>query len=67
MNSGHRADMAAEAVKPLRYLSVCSGIEAATQAWHPLGWEPLLRSARSSRSPARFSRITTLTCRIGAT
>ena len=25
----------------LRYLSVCSGIEAATQAWHPLGWEPV--------------------------
>ena len=25
----------------MRYLSVCSGIEAATQAWHPLGWEPL--------------------------
>ena len=23
-----------------RYLSVCSGIEAATVAWHPLGWEP---------------------------
>lgn len=23
----------------LRYLSVCSGIEAATQAWHPLGWQ----------------------------
>jgi DNA (cytosine-5)-methyltransferase 1 len=22
----------------LRYLSLCSGIEAATQAWHPLGW-----------------------------
>ena len=22
------------------YLSVCSGIEAATQAWHPLGWRP---------------------------
>jgi DNA (cytosine-5)-methyltransferase 1 len=22
------------------YGSVCSGIEAATQAWHPLGWEP---------------------------
>jgi DNA (cytosine-5)-methyltransferase 1 len=22
-----------------RYLSVCSGIEAATVAWHPLGWE----------------------------
>ena len=25
----------------LRYLSVCSGIEAATQAWHPLGWTPV--------------------------
>jgi DNA (cytosine-5)-methyltransferase 1 len=25
----------------LRYLSVCSGIEAASVAWHPLGWEPL--------------------------
>lgn len=24
----------------LRYGSVCSGIEAATAAWHPLGWEP---------------------------
>lgn len=23
---------------PLNYLSVCSGIEAATQAWSPLGW-----------------------------
>ena len=25
----------------LTYGSVCSGIEAATQAWHPLGWKPL--------------------------
>jgi DNA (cytosine-5)-methyltransferase 1 len=25
---------------PIRYGSVCSGIEAATAAWHPLGWEP---------------------------
>lgn len=25
----------------MRYLSVCSGIEAATQAWHPLGWTPV--------------------------
>lgn len=24
----------------MNYLSVCSGIEAATQAWHPLGWTP---------------------------
>lgn len=25
----------------MNYLSICSGIEAATQAWHPLGWRPL--------------------------
>ena len=25
----------------MKYLSVCSGIEAASAAWHPLGWEPL--------------------------
>jgi DNA (cytosine-5)-methyltransferase 1 len=32
----------------MRYLSVCSGIEAATVAWHPLGW-----------TPAAFSEIET--------
>ena len=25
----------------MKYLSVCSGIEAATQAWHPMGWSPV--------------------------
>ena len=25
----------------MKYLSVCSGIEAASVAWHSLGWEPL--------------------------
>ena len=25
----------------MKYLSVCSGIEAATVAWHGLGWEPV--------------------------
>lgn len=25
----------------MKYISVCSGIEAATVAWHPLGWTPL--------------------------
>ena len=25
----------------MRYASVCSGIEAATVAWHPLGWQPV--------------------------
>jgi DNA (cytosine-5)-methyltransferase 1 len=24
----------------MKYLSVCSGIEAATVAWHGLGWTP---------------------------
>ena len=25
----------------MRYLSVCSGMEAASVAWHPLGWKPV--------------------------
>jgi DNA (cytosine-5)-methyltransferase 1 len=25
----------------MNYLSVCSGIEAATVAWHGMGWKPL--------------------------
>jgi len=25
----------------MRYLSVCSGVEAATVAWHSLGWQPV--------------------------
>jgi DNA (cytosine-5)-methyltransferase 1 len=28
-------------VPQMKYLSVCSGIEAATVAWHPLGWSPV--------------------------
>ena len=32
--------IAAQESGPLRYLSVCSGIEAASVAWEPLGWEP---------------------------
>jgi|WetSurMetagenome_2_1015567.scaffolds.fasta_scaffold00191_57 DNA (cytosine-5)-methyltransferase 1 len=28
----------------LRYLSVCSGIEAASEAWRPLGWQPVMLS-----------------------
>jgi DNA (cytosine-5)-methyltransferase 1 len=35
----------------MRYLSVCSGIEAATVAWHPLGW-----------TPAAFSEIEPFPC-----
>jgi DNA (cytosine-5)-methyltransferase 1 len=25
----------------MKYISICSGIESASVAWHPLGWEPL--------------------------
>jgi DNA (cytosine-5)-methyltransferase 1 len=25
----------------VKYVSICSGIEAATVAWHPLGWKPV--------------------------
>ena len=32
------------ALPMIRYGSVCSGIEAATVAWHPLGWEPVFFS-----------------------
>lgn len=28
-------------VLDMRYISLCSGIEAASVAWHPLGWEPV--------------------------
>lgn len=37
----------------MRYLSVCSGIEAATQAWAPLGW-----------TPVAFSEIETFPCAV---
>lgn len=28
-------------VVKMKYMSLFSGIEAATVAWHPLGWEPV--------------------------
>lgn len=37
----------------MRYLSVCSGIEAASCAWHPLGWEAVA-----------FSEIEPFPCRV---
>lgn len=33
------ADNDNEGGRPLRFLSVCSGIEAASVAWNPLGWK----------------------------
>jgi len=57
--------------KPIRYLSVCSGIEAATVAWHPLGFEaagfseiePFARAVLSHHYPdvPLFGDFTTLT------
>lgn len=52
---------------PLRYLSVCSGIEVAALAWGPLGWRPVLVSeieafprevlrSRHGAFDARFTR-----------
>lgn len=37
----------------MRYLSVCSGIEAASVAWRPLGWQPVA-----------FSEIEPAPCRL---
>lgn len=37
----------------MRYISVCSGIEAASVAWEPLGWKP-----------ATFSEIEKFPCRV---
>jgi DNA (cytosine-5)-methyltransferase 1 len=50
---------AAELDRPLRYLSVCSGIEAASTAWHDLGWalmgvseiEPFASAVLAARFP----------------
>ena len=36
----------------MKYLSVCSGIEAATVAWHELGWEPIA-FAEADKFPSR--------------
>lgn len=30
-----------ETMSTIRYISLFSGIEAATVAWQPLGWEPI--------------------------
>ena len=35
----------------MRYFSVCSGIEAATVAWEPLGWEAVAFSEIDNKMP----------------
>jgi DNA (cytosine-5)-methyltransferase 1 len=43
-NSLHRVYVAhgyKQGVREMKYLSVCSGIEAASKAWEPIGWEPV--------------------------
>lgn len=37
----------------MRYASVCSGIEAASVAWEPLGWKPVFFS-EIAKFPSRF-------------
>lgn len=37
-----------------RYLSVCSGIEAASRAWEPLGWQPVAFDMRGREGGAQF-------------
>ena len=48
----------------MKYLSVCSGIEAATNAWHDLGWEPVAFSEidpfASAVLAARFPNVPNL-------
>jgi DNA (cytosine-5)-methyltransferase 1 len=48
----------------VKYLSVCSGIEAATNAWHGLGWEPVAFSEidpfASAVLAARFPNVPNL-------
>ena len=48
----------------MRYLSVCSGIEAASVAWHGLGWEPVAFSEidpfASAVLAARFPHVPNL-------
>lgn len=48
----------------MKYLSVCSGIEAASVAWEPLGWEPVAFSEiepfpSSPSSPSGFRTFLT--------
>lgn len=60
----------------MRYGSVCSGIEAATVAWHPLGWEPAWFSeiepfpcavlAHHYPSVANLGDMTTIAARVRA-
>lgn len=46
--------------KPFVYGSVCSGIEAATVGWHPLGWTAAWYS-EIEPFPSRAPRATTPT------
>lgn len=48
---GERINLQLDA--PARYLSICSGIEAATTAWHHMGW-----------TPAAFSEIEPFPCSV---
>jgi DNA (cytosine-5)-methyltransferase 1 len=38
-------------------MSVCSGIEAATQAWYPIGWHPVAFSEVEKFPSAALEQI----------
>ena len=38
---GRSLSVAEDKKRTMRYLSVCAGIEAATMAWHHIGWQPV--------------------------
>ena len=46
----------------MKYLSVCSGIEAATVAWEPIGWEPLAFSEIEKFPSAVLAHECTAAC-----
>jgi DNA (cytosine-5)-methyltransferase 1 len=41
----------------MRYLSVCSGIEAATTAWHPLGWTDVPYRGKPAADGPRYKAL----------
>ncbi len=44
-------------MKPLKYLSICSGVEAATLAWQPLGWEAVCYENHAHDSRVRLVKV----------
>lgn len=41
----------------MRFLSVCSGIEAASVAWRPLGWQPVAFAEIAAADGPRYKAL----------